>query len=112
MILSEEKIIELVTRHCREGFMVARDFARSIESTVREEQDAEIARLNDLVGIWKDTSRQADKKINQLREANAELLEGLRQILDTDMVMREEDEGCGLEELNHARELIAKHGGK
>ena len=37
-MLTEEKIIELVTRHSRAGFMVARDFARAIEAAVLEAQ--------------------------------------------------------------------------
>ena len=83
MSLSEEKIKEIWSVTCgntQEEMRV--DFAHAIEAAVREEQSGEIAKL---------------------RESNAELLEGLRQIAgwNTDNAA-----------VRIARELIAKHGGK
>lgn len=123
MSLSEEKMQEVMASVPSDANLY--EYARAIEAAVREEQSGEIADpldtklpcdiefINGKIGKGcalrtlqlriKAHGTALSEEIAQLREANAELLEGLRQIAgwNTDNAA-----------VRIARALIAKHGGK
>lgn len=116
MMLTDEQIVYIAASHdavnADDSFW--KEFARAIEAKARDEQAGEIARLREETKQHEINYALERDDNRELREANAELIEGLkrynRHLMHCDRLdYHDAGKGectCGLEE------LIAKHGGK
>ena len=110
MLLTEEKIEEILSKHLHPATSgaVRHKALRACQeciAAVLAKQDAEIARLREEAKLHEINYALERDDNRELREANAELLEGLR------MYARIMDDECGVR-YPYGEKLIAKHGGK